>query len=462
MFYFPLAKLSYRMVFVIAWVGFVFLPELCVPTSFAQDVESDPLQEKGKADASAQAPVEKSRVDAILKQLEAASRAERDEAERQLIEWGAKVLEHLPEATPSMAAETVQRLARIRQVLAESEAKGSIAASLVSLSLTDAPVSQVFAELAKQSGNQIVDYRGEFEQDAPDPKVSITLENTPFWKAMDATLDAAGLELYDFPSDRGMLAYVAKQQGAPPRSELAYYVGPFRIAPLRFESVRSFRTATGGGLKFSFQLAWEPRISPIAASIPYNQLSITDENGNALATTRMEGVDALDVSIQPETPQTEMELPFDLPPRDVKKIGKLKGTLVTSILGEMREFDFDDVQNSRNVVKKDGGAQVTLRMARRPAEQVLQVFLDLQLSEAGEAMESYQGWIYSNVATLTGADGEKYEAGGIEETGRTENGVSLSYLFEVPKDQKYRLNYKTPVSVSRITTEFEMADLPLP
>ena len=399
----------------------------------------------------------------LLKQLEGNKKQERDLAEKMLMELGPAVLPWLPKVDRKMPAETVERLERVRTYLEKAASSSTFQGSMITLKMDNAPVSQVLEALGKQSGNTLVDYRGEFEQEAPDPSISVDFANVPFWQALDETLDEAALEIYDYPADRGTLAYIAKQPNTTDRKARAFYSGPFRLTPLRIESLRSLRGSENEVLKLTLQLAWEPRLSPIGISIPYDSLVILDEKGEAqdLRPTEQEN-NRLDVTLNPETPQIDLELQLKLPPRSLTSLSVVRGNLQTTLLGEMHDFDFDDVMNKRNLVKKIGAAQVTMRMSRRPAPSALQVFLDIQFDNAGEALESYQGWIYSNPAKLITAGGEVLEAGGVEEIGRGENGVGMSYLFEVPQDQVYRLNYRSAASIGQVPFSFEIKDLPLP
>ena len=88
--------------------------------------------------------------------------------------------------------------------------------ALVSLS-GEMPVSKAIAELSKQSGNPLVDYREKLNQEVRDPMIKVELKDVPFWQAFDTVLDAAGLSVYDFDEEKGALAYVARGDGAVPR-----------------------------------------------------------------------------------------------------------------------------------------------------------------------------------------------------------------------------------------------------
>ncbi len=90
----------------------------------------------------------------VLRQLESDKAAERDAAEKRLIEIGPAVVAFLPEVTSSTSGEMKIRLERIRKELQTSKIETFFEATLVTLS-GKMPLSEALAAIAKQTGNAI-------------------------------------------------------------------------------------------------------------------------------------------------------------------------------------------------------------------------------------------------------------------------------------------------------------------
>jgi hypothetical protein len=121
--------------------------------------------------------------------LDAPAKADRDEAERQLLTLGPAVLDSLPEPNDRMPAETRLRLARIRSQLERARADASVEASHVTLVGDKLPLNEVLAGLEKQTGNHIIDFRPQFGEQVQNRPISVKFHNTPFWTALDEVLD---------------------------------------------------------------------------------------------------------------------------------------------------------------------------------------------------------------------------------------------------------------------------------
>ena len=50
-------------------------------------------------------------------------------------------------------------------------------------------LSEVFAAFESQTGNRIVDFRGNFNQEKTDPVLELDLAKATFWEALDQVLN---------------------------------------------------------------------------------------------------------------------------------------------------------------------------------------------------------------------------------------------------------------------------------
>src|SRR5262245_22337248 len=98
--------------------------------------------------------------------------AKRDEAEKALIGLGPEVLAHLPAVTPRMSAEDQVRLKRVRKVLEDGVVATAVKPSAVTLT-GEMKLSQAMAQISKQTGNKLIDYRERFNQEGADPTIKV-------------------------------------------------------------------------------------------------------------------------------------------------------------------------------------------------------------------------------------------------------------------------------------------------
>jgi hypothetical protein len=169
------------------------------------------------------------RVQALVRQLDDRDPARRTAAEKELLEIGPAVLPHLPADQPNTAAEVRERLARVRGALQQAAAEQALRPSKLTLE-GEMPLADVWAEIEKQTGNKIVDYREQFGEQPSERTVSLKLNQVDFWPALDQVLDQAGLTHYGFVGQQRTLGVVGQANGQRPRAEEASYQGLFRIA----------------------------------------------------------------------------------------------------------------------------------------------------------------------------------------------------------------------------------------
>ena len=400
----------------------------------------------------------------LVRQLDAARLTEREEGEKRLLDMGPKVLDLLPRPTARQSAEAKLRLGRIREQIQLAAAQAGAQASTITLTGTAMPLSEVLAALQEQSGNTITDIRPRFGQQAPNPELKVDFQNTPFWVALDRVLDQAGLTVY--PSgDPKTLSLIARSEDVTmSRTGPASYAGPFRIEPIRIEASRDLRRPAGESLALTLEVAWEPRIEPIGLTQPMGKVVVLDDQGNAMAVADPEA--KLGVPIFGSS-TASMTVPLTLPPRSVKKIASLKGTLMAMIPGPVETFSFDaltdeDLLAGKAVEKRIAGVTVALDRVRQNNSR-WQIYMRVQFDTAGKALESHRGWIYDNEAYLEGPDGTLLEPDASETTGQSANGIGIAYMFALDDPpENYKFIYKTPGII--VTTEFdyEIKDVKLP
>jgi len=411
----------------------------------------------GQADAAADDEVALE-VLRLVRQLNADTLAERDGAEKALIEMGPAILDHLPTITKRTPEDVKLRLRRIQQILQQRHAEESIQASRITLKADGRPLSEVLAAIQEQSGNKIVDLRDRFGHEKTDPAITIELEETPFFEALDRVLDQAGMTVYPYTQERAV-AVVARRESQKPAAGRVAYAGPFRIEATVVTARRDLRDPTGNAVQVTLVIMWEPRVRPINLVQKLEELTAVDENGGSLLPEEARGELA---AMAGNEVACELQMPLKLPPRDVKRVAKLEGKLLAMVPGRVEEFRFGDLEVAKNVSKRVAGVTVTLVEVRR-SFQLWEFRVSVRYDEAGESLESYRGWIFNNEAYLEDRQGGRVEVAGLETTRQTEDMVEFAYRFAPEKElHNYRFVYKTPSLVVSTDFDYALTDVELP
>lgn len=415
---------------------------------------------KAPAAANGQAELA-AKVASLVRQLDAREQAKREAAEKELIALGPEILTLLPPLTPRTPAEVRNRLGRVRGALVKAEVEATTRPSLVTLS-GEMPASAALAEITRQTGNQLVDYRERRNQQASDPMIKVELDKVSFWEALDTVLDAANLTLDNFDEEPTALAYVARGDNAAPRVGTASYGGLFRLEAKQIQSTRDLRDSNLRSLKLTADAVWEPRVKPIVLEIPLADLSAASESGEPIEIDNSEGT--LEVPVEGAGGAAEIEFPLKSPERSVKQLASLKGKITAVVLGKVETFEFADLDKVKAAEMERGGVTVTVDSCRRNGD-IYDVGMRVRFDRAANALESHRGWIYENECYVLDAKGQRVENAGLEATLLDVNEVGLSYKFDLGEGvtpAKHKFVYKTPAAVIKIPVDFELKNIDLP
>ena len=404
-----------------------------------------------------------SQVDRLVRrQMRSLVAAERDAAEAALLQLGPAVLDALD--TPRIASlekrepAIKKRLDRVRMTLQKQQAAASVRASLITLRGKEMPLSEILAALGKQSGNEIVDARDGFGQKVTDPNLDVTFDKTPFWQALDHVLDRAELTVYGFAGAK-KIAVVGRGEMTRPREGRASYDGPFRFDATTLHAARDLRRKDAGTLQVTVHCDWESRLSPIALTHAMSDAVALDEDGETLIVQQPDAV--LEPTVTNKT-STDFVLSFDLPPRSKKRISSLRGTVYALVPGRVETFEFDKLEEAKNIEKSRAGVVVTLDTVRRNNE-LWEVRVRIRYDKVDGALDSHRGWIYRNPAYMVDADGKEIKNFGSESFRRTKNEVGIAYFFSLDAGLAgHKFVYKTPASLLKFPVKYELKGLDLP
>ena len=217
----------------------------------------------------------------LVRKLDADTAKERKEAEERLI--ATRSGHARPAASPESQPNETSRnaLRRIRKILQETQAAKSVEASTVTLH-GQLKVSKMLAEIQKQTGNKIADLPRTADASIPDPEIAVQFDKTPFWTALDSVLDQAQLSIYPY-GQPGALQIVPRGPNDLPRTGRAAIQGPMRIEPVSVTAKRELRSSSPPALQVSLEVAWEPRLQPIAVKQRMADLKILDSSGGSVA-----------------------------------------------------------------------------------------------------------------------------------------------------------------------------------
>jgi hypothetical protein len=400
------------------------------------------------------------KVQKLVKQLDDEELARREAAEKALVELGVPALELLPANTPRTSAETKERLGRVRRQLEIALAESSAKATRVTFA-GEMKLSAAMEALTKQTGNQLFDYRGEFNQQQTDPTIKVDFKDTPFWEALDKILDEGAMSLYAYSGRDNTLAYVARAaESELPRSGRAAYAGRFRFDGLSVVASRDLRNPGNHSLRLTLEAAWEPTLRPIVLVQPIDQLVALSEDGKPLVIDGTDG--AIEIGVEGTATAVEFDVNLQLPPRDVQKIASLQGKMTAIVPGRVETFEFADVTKAKNSVQRRAGVAVVLEEMRKN-EDVYEVRMRVEFDKAANALESHRGWVFENSASLIAPDGTEISHEGLEETRREANIAGASYKFVLEEEPVgYKFVYKTPAAIMRLPIEYELKNIELP
>ena len=399
----------------------------------------------------------KTKVAKLVRDLGAETRDLREAAKRNLIKLGPAVLDLLPSPESQQDEAVAKALREIRGQLQKAQAAKSVEAATVTLH-GRLKVSKVLAEIQKQTGNKIADLPRSPEASIPDPEIAVNFDKTPFWTALDSVLDQARLSIYPY-GQPGTLQIVPRGPNDLPRTGRAMVQGPMRIEPVSVLAKRELRSSSPPALQVSLEVAWEPRLQPIAVKQRMADLKILDSSGA--------GVGAEDPQAEKEafprlgSSAVEMDIALAMPAQPLKEIASLSGTLWAMMLGKVETFKFENLLKGKQE-KRIAAATVTLDEVRKNGDS-WEVFVRLRYDDAGDALESHRNWVLLNEAYLEDAKGKKIQPDSMETTERTKNGIGVGYVFalpDLPKDLVFV--YKTAGMVVTKDFPYEVRAIKMP
>jgi hypothetical protein len=399
----------------------------------------------------------KAAVQKLVRNLDADTRNERAEAENALLKLGPPALDFLPSSESQPNDNLRDAIKRIREKLQKNQALLGLEASTVTLQ-GRMKISKVLAEIQKQTGNKIADLPRAAGAAIPDPEITVRYNKTPFWAALDSALDDAQLSIYPYGQPMA-LQIIPRGPDDLPRSGRPALAGPLRIEPIRVLAKRELRVSSPAVLQIGLEVAWEPRLQPVAIMQRMADVKAVDSNGNTLAAENPQAEN--EPFINRGSSAVELDVALAMPARPVKEIASLKGTVRAIILGKVETFRFSDLLKGKQE-KRLAAATVALDEVRKNGDS-WEVFVRLRFDDAGDALESHRNWVSQNEAFLEDASGKRILPDSSETTLRTKNEIGVGYVFALPDFPKnLTFVYKTAGMIVTKDFPYALRDIKMP
>lgn len=391
----------------------------------------------------------RARVAELVEDLDADRLAQRQQAERDLIEIGVVALPLLPEIDNRFSAEAQQRLRRVRHALEQRQAEAEAEPRIVHLDMVTS-LDEALTAITDQAGVPFEIPRG------GDTPLQLSLGPLPFWQALDRVLDAAAMDVNFYSGDREELAIVARDPRRGLRTDTAAYAGVYRLEATATTSRRDFRSPALSRLSVAVEIAWEPRLTPIALHLPLESVTARLDEGGELKPDKGQ----IDIAASGHLPFAQFNLPLPLPGGHPKRIETLRGTL-RALLPSAREhfrIDLTDLPEAETV----GDLILVVEDVRKNGA-LHEVRVEVAFAEAANAFESHRQWIFDNPAYVTDAEGERLEHLGYQVYRQTSSALGISYMFDLGDEPDGHIfHYETPVAIIPNDVPFELTDIRLP
>lgn len=384
-------------------------------------------------------------------------------AETELLKLGAKALPFLDDQE-ARTAEQKTMLRSIRNRLRQARAALVFEPKRITLAENEIPLRKAIEEVAKATGNPLVDRRQMGEDDV---KIRLNLKDATFWQAVDAIAKEADLAV-SVNEDDGKVAL----RDGPYLEIPTSYHGLFRCQVTRVIAVQELanaRHACGAQIL----IAWEPKFHPLVLQTEPESLVVENDKGVALDLPESEA-ESLSVDSRLATIH---ELRFQAPPRAVPRLGRLKGSMTLIGPSKMLTFKFQDLGKidrkdpKQTISLTQEGVTIKLRQLKMEDE-MLTASLLLEYPEDGPDFESLESWLVDNRIFLKAKNKKhKHTAdGGYDIAEMTSNKAFVTYrfvetdtlVFEDFDYKNWELIYESPAAFIRIPLEFDFKDIPLP
>jgi hypothetical protein len=424
------------------------------------------------------APVLDQEVRTLLGNLGGPTRAERDDAEKQLIQLGPKVLPLFPPPEQLPTPSVREAVRRIRFELEQTAARESVLPSRITLTEKES-VEAAFNEITRQTGNRLDGRslgKGRLRE-----LVGADAKEACFWPLLD-DLAARHHWRYEYDSSGRRLKLMPLEAGTQLPESAVAYAGAFRVQALPVE-----RSPRGVGrpldkkigekpagqpddlLRVTLKIMPEPRLRPLFLQVAMREITARAADGTVLKALSPEA--NLELRLGEGTLATDLH--YLVPRTKATPVLGLKGKLPCTTAAGSEAIRFTDLERVNairggSIARRRGGVTVALQRLRlsptSPRKQEARIQIAVTYDSGGPAFESHRSWILHNEVYLEDADGTPVRLNGESDTTQQGDGsLGIEYRFvDVPDPlPAYTFVYVAPTLIVDVPIEFEIQSVPI-
>ncbi len=392
-------------------------------------------------------------------ELKSEKAADRDAAQKALMEIGEFVLDHLEMPDRDDESDYRRRVTEVRTSLEKIAVERATKPSNIQLDSNEIKVADLLKAFKEQTENDVI-LSDEVLLATAEMSVNFESKEMQFWDAMSEFMEKAKLRIDPYAGKGGQLALVeiGDNSAGVATSEYVDYSEVLRFEVTRVDASINFLNPNQSFSSMNFVVRWEPRIKPIAIDFLTNEFEIKDEYDQEYKATGSGNYTAIVSAGLPNVDFTVGTPSFD---RQIERLKEVKGKVRAVLPGRTETFKFKNiggVEEGKAITK--AGATVTYFGARKN-EDIWELNLQLSFDEDNNALESHQSWAYNNEVYLLDENGEKEQPISENISQPSDNTLVITYIFiSEPKEQD--LYYRTPASIVKVLIPFAITGIPLP
>jgi hypothetical protein len=429
--------------------------------------EPDPKDRSVKPLLAPQKPIPAEQVQPLIDALGSKDYKSREKAHKDLLAADDRVLPHLEAALEKTDSPEVQR--RLEVIVERLKRDRALRASRVSVHAKGLSAKTVLKDICRQAGYTL---NGELNEPA---KVTLDLDDVPFWEALDKVCDPLGLAVdLSGPEDRGVVNVYSGEVTHP----YTCVTGPFKFVATNISSSKSVQLSglprRGGGvpsseyLSMSAQVFAEPKL-PIVALGPVRLTKAVDDRGQSLIAPQ----EGLPQSSAPLANggyyrSLSQSLGFGLVrgDKEATSIKELRGVVPVLLLTDVKaEVEVDDILSVKN--KKIAARSCDLEVVEvKQADGEVTAKVVFTPRVTPEDGDNYSWWsTLPQRMVLTDDKGTRFVYGGVNEQQQGAAAVTCTLQFSPPPDRRkakpatLMLTYWVTVQKD---VEFTFKNVPLP
>ncbi|QDU64797.1 hypothetical protein Pan216_56890 [Planctomycetes bacterium Pan216] len=398
----------------------------------------------------------KQRVENLVKELDAPKRSDREKAGEALRSLGADAIEYLPALDDrGLSAEQHNRLKRLLPALWDAKRQRDVEGSRIGPFAKKLAVEELLLEIEEATGNRMVDMRLELNQPISDALVSLPKETT-FWQALDQMNEQAGTSYFLYPQGRAL--GISGNPGVQPPVD---YAGALRLAVSQIVLRNVFQPRPDTSCRVDLQVLVEPRLKPLAITVPFEKFAAILDKGEPLAFARDE---ELTIEVDPTSIVTEFTLRLEQPPREATTIKSLRGEIGLLLPAAQSVFTFEDLAKDERQTKNTTDLRVNL-VDSFEDDGIYTFALEFEWLDDRRAIPSHLRSLLEPEVYLELGDGSRFaQNGGLSTLVLEDSRVGFEYIFvDVPaKRSDVKLIATVPTGIGTVSVPIEFKDLPLP